>query len=138
MTNTYYEDPSGLDPKNTSTVEDQLKLTRYIYEKDPEIWDMTKVKQYSILGHSWLNRNAFLKYDYFLGGKNGYIDQSKKTMAAIFNITLAKGGTHHIAIELLLSDDREGDGLKIIKYLENNVQFNAASSTATTSAVVGQ
>ncbi len=123
MTDTYFEDPSGLDPKNVSTVRDLMILGRYIYKKDPIIYDITRVKQYSIRKHTWVNKNRFLTYDSFLGGKNGYIDESKKTTVSLFDITLAKGGKRTVMIVLLKSDDREGDALKIINYLKKDVVF---------------
>ena len=123
MHDTYYEDPSGLDPKNVSSVEDLLKLGRYIYQKHPEIYDMTHVRQYSILKHTWFNKNRFLNYDTFIGGKNGYIDESKKTTVSLFNVTMARGGTHAVVIVLLKSDDREGDAVKLINFLKKNAYY---------------
>lgn len=124
MTNTYYEDPSGLNPKNVSTVEDLLKLGRFIYQTKPTIYDMTRVRQYSILKHQWTNLNRFLNYDTFLGGKNGYIDESKKTTVSLFDVNMARGGKRAVVIVLLKSDDREGDAVKIINFLKKNAYFS--------------
>lgn len=127
MHDTYYEDPSGLDPKNVSSVEDLLKLGRYIYQKHPEIYDMTHIRQYSILKHTWFNKNRFLNYDTFIGGKNGYIDEAKKTTVSLFNVTMARGGTHAVVIVLLKSDDREGDAVKLINFLKKNAYYQDSS-----------
>ncbi|MBU3668905.1 MAG: D-alanyl-D-alanine carboxypeptidase [Candidatus Taylorbacteria bacterium] len=127
MVDTYYEDPSGLNPKNVSTVRDLLILGRYIHKNAPILYDMTRVKQYAIRGHTWLNRNRFLTYDSFLGGKNGYIDESKKTTVSLFDITMAKGGKRPVVIVLLKSDDREGDALKIINFLKKNAYYNVVA-----------
>lgn len=124
MTNTYYEDPSGLNPKNVSTVEDLLKLGRFIYQTKPTIYDMTRVRQYSILKHQWTNLNRFLNYDTFLGGKNGYIDESKKTTVSLFDVNMARGGKRAVVIVILKSDDREGDAVKIINFLKKNAYFS--------------
>lgn len=123
MIDTYYEDPSGLNPKNVSTVEDLAKLGKYIYENHPDIYDITRVRSYSILKHTWNNKNRFLNYDTFLGGKNGYIDESKKTTVSLFNIPMAKGGMRSIIVVLLKSDDREGDAVKILNFLKRNAYF---------------
>ncbi len=123
MKDTYYEDPSGLNPKNVSSVHDLLKLARYIHTNKPVIYDMTRVKNYAILKHQWNNLNRFLTYDSFLGGKNGYIDEARKTTVSLFEIPLAKGGKRSIVIVLLKSDDREGDALKIINFLKKNAIF---------------
>lgn len=129
MTHTYYEDPSGLNPKNTSTVRDLMKLGRYIYQNHPDFFSMTRVRQYAILKHTWFNQNRFLNYDTFLGGKNGFIDEAKKTTVSIFNVALAKGGTRPVMIVLLKSDDREGDAVKIINYLKKDAQFQELPGT---------
>jgi D-alanyl-D-alanine carboxypeptidase len=120
MSDTYYEDPSGLNPKNVSTVRDLLKLGRYVYQKHPNLFSTTQVKQYSILKHTWFNQNQFLKYNTFQGGKNGYIDEAKKTTVSIFDVTMARGGNRQVMIVILKSDDREGDALKIINFLKKN------------------
>ncbi len=123
MINTYYEDPSGLDPRNVSTIEDLMKLGKYVWEHQPTIFDATRVRQYSVLGHQWFNKNAFLKYDSFMGGKNGYIDESRKTTVSIFNTALAKGGNRAVIVVLLKSDDREGDAVKVLNFLKKNAVF---------------
>lgn len=129
MHDTYYEDPSGLNPKNVSSVEDLLKLGRYIYQRHPEIYDMTHVQRYSILKHTWFNQNRFLTYDSFIGGKNGYIDEAKKTTVSLFNVTMAKGGPRAIVIVLLKSDDREGDAVKLINFLKKNAYYQMSGTS---------
>lgn len=124
MTDTYYNDPSGLDPKNVSNVEDQFKLARYIYEKDPVIFDLTRVRQFEILNHRWYSKNAMLNIDTFLGGKNGFIDEAKQTTTSLFDIQMAKGGNRKIAIMLLRTNDREGDVLKVLSFLKKNGYYN--------------
>ena len=124
MFDTYYDDPSGLSPKNVSSVRDLLKLGRYIYFKAPSLYDMTRVRQYSILGRTWNNQNRLLNYTSFLGGKNGYIDEAKKTTVSIFDVPMAKGGNRKVVIVILKSDDREGDVLKIIDFLKKNAVYN--------------
>ncbi len=129
MSNTYYEDPSGLNPKNVSSIEDLLKLGRYIFVNHPELYNMTRVRQYSILKHTWANQNRFLNYDTFLGGKNGFIDEAKKTTVSLFDVNMAKGGKRAVVIVLLKSDDREGDAVKIINLLKKSAEFSVATST---------
>ena len=124
MTDTYYNDPSGLDPKNVSNVEDQFKLARYIYEKDPVIFDLTRVRQFEILNHRWYSKNAMLNMDSFIGGKNGFIDESKQTTTCLFDIQMAKGGKRKIAIMLLRTSDREGDVVKILNFLKKNGYYD--------------
>ncbi|MEI6042410.1 MAG: serine hydrolase [bacterium] len=126
MADTYYNDPSGLDPKNVSTVDDQFKLAKYIYENTPVIFDLTRVRQFEILNHRWYSKNAMLKMDSFLGGKNGFIDESKQTTTCLFDVQMAKGGKRKVAIILLRTSDREGDVVKILNFLKKNGYYNIA------------
>lgn len=125
MVDTYYRDPSGLDPQNTSTPKDLYKLVRYIYKNDPEIFDITRVKQFSIKAHTWYNRNGLLPMAGFVGGKNGYIDQSRQTTASLFEVPLAKGGTRTVVITLLRSDTKDSDVAKLLNYLKRSAVYQA-------------
>lgn len=123
MRDTYYEDPSGLNPKNTSSPEDLFKLMKYVKEKAPILYDMTRVREFAILKHKWFNKNRLLNIDLFTGGKNGYIDESRWTTASTFDIVMAKGGKRSVGIVLLMSENREGDATKIINFLQKNVYY---------------
>lgn len=123
MIDTYYNDPSGLDPKNSSTPKDLLKLVRYIWKHDPTIFDTTRVKQFSIKGHTWLNRNAQLPLAGYIGGKNGFIDQALQTTASIFEIPTAKGGVRKVVIVILKSNDKNGDVIKLINFMKKSVVY---------------
>ena len=123
MYDTYYGDPSGLDPKNTSTPNDLLKLVRYIWKTDPSIFATTRVKQFSIKGHTWYNRNAQLPLAGFVGGKNGFIDQALQTTASIFEIPTLKGGNRKVVIIILKSNDKNGDVNKLIRFLKTSVVY---------------
>lgn len=118
MLDTYYGDPSGLDPRNTSSPKDLLKLARYIYKHDPQIYDITRVKQFSIKGHTWLNRNGLLSTQGFAGGKNGYIDQSRQTTVSLFDVSVYKGGTRTVVVIILRSEDKNNDVAKLLNYLK--------------------
>ena len=123
MENTYYNDPSGLDPKNSSNPKDLLKLVKYIWSKDPSIFAATRVKQFSIKGHTWFNRNAQLPLAGYVGGKNGFIDQALQTTASIFEIPTLKGGTRKVVIVILKSNDKNGDVVKLINFLKRSVVY---------------
>ncbi len=122
MQATYYEDPSGLSPRNVSTVGDLFKLIRYIKDNHPEIFDITRVRQYSINKHQWINKNRLAQYTSFVGGKNGYIDESRQTTATVFNTELKKG-KRHVVVIVLKSNDRNGDVAKLLNYLKKYVEF---------------
>lgn len=123
MNDTYYGDPSGLDPQNTSTPHDLLKLARYIYKTDPQVFDMTRVKQFSIKNHTWYNRNELLPLAGYTGGKNGYIDQSLQTTVSMFDVDLAKGGMRNVIVVILKSPTKKNDTVKLLNYLRKYVVF---------------
>ncbi len=135
MHDTYYEDPSGLNAKNVSTVDDYFILARYIRQKFPEIYDTTRVRQFSILKHQWTNKNAFLNYDNYEGGKNGFIDEAKKTGVELFDTTMARGGKRHLVIIVLKSDDRTGDVLKLLKFVEKNGYYSPEVDATSTNVI---
>lgn len=123
MNDTYYNDPSGLDPKNSSSPKDLLKLVRYIWKHDATIFDTTRVKQFSIKGHTWLNRNPQLPLNGYIGGKNGYIDQSRQTSASIFEIPTVKGGVRKVVIVILKSETKDADVVKLINFMKKYVVY---------------
>ncbi len=123
MEETYYEDPSGLSPRNVSTVGNLFKLVLYIRDKHAEIFDITRVRQYSINKHQWINKNRLVQYSSFVGGKTGYIDESRQTTASVFNTELKKG-KRPVVIVILKSNDRNGDVAKILNYLKKSVEFS--------------
>ncbi len=115
MMSTKYMDSNGLTPQNVTTVEDLFKLAKYIFVNRPDIFDVTRVKEYSILHHTWRNHNKFLSLSNFIGGKNGFTDEALQTTVSLFSV---KGKT--VAIILLQSSNREGDVATILKYLKDN------------------
>lgn len=123
MKSTYYEDPSGLNPKNTSTVTDQYKLARYVYKMYPSIFDTTLVKIFKVGNHTWNNRNAMLNIKTFIGGKNGFISEAKQTTVSLFNIPMLKGGDRVIAVVVLKSPDRTADAKKLLDFVTRNVTY---------------
>lgn len=124
MKNTYYEDPSGLNPKNVSTVVDQFKLAQYIYKNYPSIFDTTLVKIFKVGNHTWTNRNAILlNISTFIGGKNGFIDEAKQTTVSLFNISMLKGGQRVVAVIELKSPDKTTDAKKLLDFVTKNVTY---------------
>lgn len=129
MDNTSYEDPSGLSAHNVSTAQDLLRLAFYVRAQFPELLDITRVKQYSIIDHTWTNKNAMLTYPNFLGGKNGFINESKKTTLSYFNVSFrgndpdSKAISRPLALVLLRSDDRDADTALLLSYISKNIRY---------------
>lgn len=129
MENTSYEEASGLSKNNISTSYDLFKMAEYIYVEAPHLLDVTRIKQFSLKKHTWTNHNYFLSYDTFVGGKNGYTDEARRTTVSIFELPVKRGlGTtgasvekRPIAIILLQTDTREQDVARLLTFVKNSV-----------------
>ena len=120
---TQFADPSGLSEKNISTTRDLFLLSKYIFEKDKEILEISKKKSFNNGPHVWLSNNQFLKQDGYLGGKSGYINESKQTVVSLFSLPLSPKEDRTIAITLLRSNDRKKDVQNILSYLKSNIFY---------------
>jgi len=120
MTNTFFNDPHGLNSSNRSTVSDIVKLLAYIYKNHPEILSITKNNNFRLPGETgnllkFKNVNNFYQLPEFIGGKTGYLPEAKQTSASLFNLNEGP-----IAIILLYSKNRQTDTLRILNWLKNN------------------
>lgn len=118
----FFQNPTGLDQENhLSTAEDMARLAEYIVDNHPELWEITRTMEetiYSIDGkeHKIINTNELLKeFPAILGGKTGFTDNAKGALLFLYPVRPDKTAM----IVLLGSDDRFGDGRKIISWLEN-------------------
>ncbi|MCX6752962.1 MAG: CapA family protein [Candidatus Nomurabacteria bacterium] len=131
LTNTSFEDPSGLSENNKSTANELFKLAKYITAKDPSILERTKKQSYMTNTHNWFSNNQFIHEDGYTGGKSGYIDAALQTVVSTFELPLSETGNRHIAITLLHTPDRFKDVQNILKYLRKNVFFGKESDAQT-------
>lgn len=122
MMNTSFDESSGLSEKNVSTADDLRILMEYITKKHPEIWDITRVRQYAIKGHSWGNGSALARKSNFIGGKNGFTYEANRTTASIFEVSV-EGGKRKIAVSLLKSNERESDVDMLLRFVSNWVGY---------------
>ncbi len=131
MSNTSYEDPSGLSINNQSTVSDLFKLTGYLIQQTPDLVKITSKRSYSNKKQSWSNISQFLGNEGYFGGKSGYTDPAKQTVISLFNLPLGHTGVRPIAITLLQSNDRRKDVESILKYLKKNVYYGGVADAYT-------
>ncbi len=108
---TYFDDASGLSPKNVSTANDLALILDWIYKNDQEIIRITTLKSKTIRSHTWVNPTHFLSWSYYLGGKNGYTTEANRTAASLF--ALGKNKSLY-AIIVLGSDNRDADVVKLL------------------------
>ena len=126
MQNTNFSDPSGFDPKNTSTAQDLFYLLRYVFNNRPPILEITKGNSVRSFGEvrfdieNFWNKNEFINDLTFIGGKTGYIPEASYTAAFIFNFNDKDGEARNVAIILLASEDEKIDTQKIYIWLQKN------------------
>ncbi|MFA6585776.1 MAG: CapA family protein [Candidatus Paceibacterota bacterium] len=131
LTKTTFDDPSGLSSKNQSTVSDLFKLTGYINQKNPDLFQITTKRSYTNKVHTWFSNNQFLQEDGYIGGKSGYTDPALQTVVSLFSLPLGETGTRNIAITLLHSKDRFKDVENILKYLNKNIYYGGEADANT-------
>jgi len=120
MNDTKYFDSTGLNSQNQSTANDLAKLVNYIYFNfnHPEILNITQQKTISITElnsgqtKSFNSMNEFAGQPNFLGGKTGFIDESKGNLISLFQDPDGRGP---ILIIVLGSEDRFGDTRKLLE-----------------------
>ncbi len=126
MVSTFYFDASGLSFKNVSTVSDLSKLAQYIEKEHSIIWDITRLKNYRKDNRIWYNNNHFAGDANYYGGKNGYIDEAKKTLISIFELPISPNNElRKVGAVLLYSDDASSDMEKISSYILHNLEYTA-------------
>lgn len=124
MSNTSYDDASGLSAKNISTVEDLFALTQYIQKYRRYIFDITTERSESARGRTWYNNSRFTGVTNYIGGKNGYTDEAGKTNIALFSLPLGgEDENRNIAVIVFDSNDPRTDTDMIVRYLNRYVYY---------------
>ncbi|HEX7724663.1 MAG TPA: serine hydrolase [Candidatus Paceibacterota bacterium] len=113
---TYFDDPSGLSPLNVSTASDMVTILEWLRKNDPEVLNLTLTRTKTIRSHTWINPTHFLSWSYYLGGKNGFTDEAKKTGAVLLELgpVQPNGKKDVYAIVVLGSDNRDEDVIRLI------------------------
>ncbi len=123
LTQTHFEDPSGLSKNNVSTAEDLFRLASYVYKYKSYIFEVTKKPTVTIGRETWRNNNKFIHDKNYLGGKNGYTDEAKHTLVSMFSMPLSEFRNRNVGIVLLHSDNKQEDARAILRYVLNNVYY---------------
>lgn len=150
MTQTYFEDPTGLSPNNVSTAQDLLLLAKYIRTNHPEILSRTKLSMYQVKkvedrrAHTWYSHNKFIRTGdkYYMGGKNGYIPESAQTGISFFDLPIKNtitGQTEKrpVVLIVLKSIDRYQDFTALASYITRGVRVSRAPSEQASLVFVG-
>lgn len=116
MMDTNFYDPTGLSMNNQSTPNDIFKLASHIYNVHPEILKITRQTKTYITEinlrkrRAIININEFAGTANFIGGKTGFIEESKGNLVSIFNID-----NQPIITVVLGSQDRFGETKKLLQ-----------------------
>lgn len=109
---------------NLTTARDLARLAEHIWYAYPDIWDILRMREVSLVTnekrmYSMMSTNALLaEYPGLLGGKTGFTDNANGTLILLYPVK-----TGQVAIIVILgSDDRFGDGRKIIQWLEEAIR----------------
>ena len=116
MTNTHYDDPSGLSASNQSTPNDLLKLAQKISADYPQILAITRTPQITVTdlssgkAISVRSINDFAGRADFIGGKTGYTDEANGNLLSIF-----KYKNHPVLVLVMgTSDDQRFDNTLMV------------------------
>ena len=122
MLDTRLEDPSGISANNLSTASDLFKLTRYIYQSQSFILNISRQTEKTIISdtgseYSLANFNHFAGQRMFLGGKTGYTNEAGETMTTIFEVP-TEAGTSTVAVVVLDTKDRKADIERLVAWFK--------------------
>ena len=109
MTSTSFQDASGLNSRNSSNSQDLFILSRYLYEKEKPLLEITRQIHITLASttehgeHIFNTINPFPLDPHFIGGKTGRTNEAKESMISLFryfNGTMS----YPVAIIVLRSD----------------------------------
>lgn len=133
MTDTHFEDPSGLSPQNISTPNDLFKLISYIYQNKKDLLAITCEKYHRLGGHYWSNYNNVALMKYYIGGKNGYTEEANRTLVSLFEVPISNASStgsskeekrnRLLAVVLLQSDDKKKDTKNLLNFISRYASF---------------
>lgn len=121
MTGSQFKNPTGLDDENHfTTARDLFRLVSYIWENHREIWDFSRVSDADIRSlhgltyHIVATNELLSEFPALIGGKTGLTDAAKGTLILLYPVKPDRTAV----IIILGSDDRFGDGRKLIHWIE--------------------
>ncbi len=129
MTNTNFDDPSGISPENTASANDLFTMMKYIHNSQSYILGMSRQPQFTVRSESGsrytlANFNHFAGNSQFVGGKVGYTNEARQTMTAIFDVKVGDE-TVTIAIIVLGSADRKADVQALLSWFTRSAEIDS-------------
>jgi D-alanyl-D-alanine carboxypeptidase len=77
-------DASGLASANQASVVELSRGVRDLYERQPHIFDITRLSKRVGEGSGWINNSPVFDLPGYVGGKHGYTDEAGRTLVALF------------------------------------------------------
>ncbi len=121
LDNTRFENPTGLDAAgHYASASDLARLAEYLLYRHPDLWRMTRSSETTAVGASGTRyrmaaTNELLgEFPAIRGGKTGFTGNAKEALLLLYPV---KPGRTAIVV-ILKSEDRFGDGRKVIRWLE--------------------
>lgn len=123
MDDTNFVNPTGLDASgHYMSAVDLARIAEYILDRHPNLWEISREQAAAVSaagGRRYIveNTNDLLKeFPAIRGGKTGFTDNAKGALLLLYPVPPDQTAI----IVILKSDDRFGDGRKVIKWLEEN------------------
>ena len=122
MNRTSFQGASGLNPSNISNIKDLFTLSKYLFNNEKGLLEMTKQKEINLASstdHSsyiFTSINPFVDYKPFIGGKTGRTEEAKESMISLFNIK-KDSIEYPVAVIILRSEfgEREMDTERVLE-----------------------
>jgi serine-type D-Ala-D-Ala endopeptidase (penicillin-binding protein 7) len=127
MGDTKFADSSGLLPGNVSTANDLFQLARYIHDKKHFLLEISRTTTVRITSstngkiYQFNNNNPFRGRKEFVGGKNGFTDEAKRTLVSIFNVPVGNI-SQNVVIIVLGSDNHTEDTVRLLNWLTESTR----------------
>jgi len=123
MTNTNFEDPTGLSQNNVSTARDLFTMMRTVQNDYPQIVDISRLSFKENGDYLWRNINRAASFPEFRGGKTGYTNAARQTSIGYYQIQLANDEIKNIGVVILQSNTRQQDTRNLLDYLKRYVAY---------------
>ncbi len=125
MNDTFFDNPTGLDPEesgtrmNYSTVTDLVKLAKEVLKKSLII-EVLQTQKYSFYGPELINSNELLgEIPGIVGGKTGYTGEAGGCMILITNAPESQGYLISVILGANGTQDRFGEMEKLVSWVES-------------------
>ncbi|MBI2640111.1 MAG: serine hydrolase [Candidatus Sungbacteria bacterium] len=126
LSGTNFTNPAGRDDLlNFSTANDLFVIVREIYTKAPNLWNVSRIVEgdvYSASGrrYHFENTNKLLKeFPAIFGSKTGFTDNAGEALLMLYELA----PQDPIAVIILKSGNRFGDGRAILGWLDKNYRI---------------